>query len=202
MKKNKSLVSISLLVSLLSSICFGYFFWENVWLLFLISGSLSFFYVCKVPGLNGKNLRDLPGIKIYIIGVVWVIITVLVPYLVDPNFDLNRTLILFVSEVLFMISITIPFDIRDINLDEASKKTIPQLIGVKKSIYVSIILILISQVMMHYLMSDMNIGIWILALICCVILYNCTSKKQELYFSGLIDGLLILQPVLLFLFNF
>ena len=105
MKKNKSLVSISLLVSLLSSICFGYFFWENVWLLFLISGSLSFFYVCKVPGLNGKNLRDLPGIKIYIIGVVWVIITVLVPYLVDPNFDLNRTLILFVSEVLFMISI-------------------------------------------------------------------------------------------------
>jgi hypothetical protein len=94
----------------------------------VISGIISFFYVLHVPGLKGKNLRDIPGIKIYIIALVWVLITVIVPYLIDTNLNFQKTLILFGAEVLFMISITIPFDIRDINLDEKSKKTIPQLI--------------------------------------------------------------------------
>ena len=201
MVNNKGFVLISLIVSILSAVYFSIFFLKEVWLLFFISGILSFFYVWKIPGLKGKNLRDVTGIKIYIIGIVWVLITVFVPFFVDSNSDLNRTVILFLSELLFMISITIPFDIRDISLDEASKKTIPQLIGVKKSVHISIALLIISQIMMQFLMPSLNIGTWLLTVATIVILQYSHPKRKELYFSGLIDGLLILQPVLLYLFN-
>lgn len=200
MNNNTFLVNLILATSLISASCFGYFIILKVWPIFLISGILSFFYVWQIPGLNGKNLRDLPGIKIYIIAVVWVLITVLLPYLVNPNLDLKSTGLLFFSEVLFMISITIPFDIRDINLDEASKKTIPQLIGVKKSIYISIALLLISQCLMQYILPSFNLSVVLITLITGVLLYFTTIKRIELYFSGLIDGLLILQPLLLWLF--
>ena len=202
MLKHKVLVFFSLILSLVASIYFSLFFFEKVWIIFLITGLLSFFYVWKTPGLNGKNLRDIPGIKIYLIGIVWVVITVLIPYLTNANLGLTNTIILFVSELLFMISITIPFDIRDINLDEASKKTIPQLIGIQNSIFTSIIIMIISQIMLQYLMPSLNIGIWLFTVISIVILYFSKPKRQELYFSGLTDGLLILQPILLYLFNF
>lgn len=202
MFKNKKSVILILIISFLFSLYFSFFFWEKVWKLFLISGLLSFFYVWKVPGLRGKNLRDLPNLKIYLIAIVWVIITVSVPHLVNEEQITNEYIILFVAEVLFMVSIIIPFDIRDINLDESSKKTIPQLLGVKKSIYLSIILFILSQILFQILLSKFNFGILILLIIAIPIIYKSNPSRKELYFSGVIDGVLIIQPILLYLFNF
>lgn len=198
MNQNKTIVLIILILSVLGSLYFGVQFWENVWLLFGISGLLSFFYVWKIPGLNGKNLRDVPGIKIYIIAIVWVIICVLVPYLINPNLERTELIFIILSELLFMISITIPFDIRDINLDEDSKKTIPQLIGVKKSVWISILLLISSQILLFFVLNTFNFGLILTGLIGSVVLFFAKPNRQELYFSGIIDGLLIAQPIILF----
>lgn len=186
--------------SLLFTLYFTVVFFEQVWELFLISGVISFFYVWRVPLLNGKNLRDLPAIKIYLIGFVWVIICVLMPSILSERSEINRDIFL-ISLVLFIfiISITIPFDIRDVNLDESSKKTIPQLIGVKASVYLSIGLLILSQVLLQ-LLVPFNIGIWIFALIASIILFQSKTIQPELYFSGIVDGLFLLQIGLLYLF--
>lgn len=202
MRSNKILVVFLLLSSLLLSIYFSFFFLEKIWLLFLICGFLSFFYVWKVPGLKGKNLRDLPGLKIFLISTVWVFITVLMPCLVNDHQNAGYPIVILIAELLFLISITIPFDIRDVNLDESTKKTIPQLMGVKKSTYMSIILMISSQVLFQSLFPTINWGIVIVTIVAIVLLYRAKPNRNELYFSGVIDGLLILQPVLMYLFNF
>ena len=187
-------------LSLLSTLYFAVLFFESVWELFLVSGVISFFYVWKIPLLNGKNLRDLPGIKIYLIALVWVIICVLMPTILSENSKINETTFL-ISLALFiaLVSITIPFDIRDIDLDETSKKTIPQLIGIKSSVYLSIGLLVLSQVLLQ-LLIPFNAGIWIFTLLGIFILYQAKNRQPELYFSGGVDGLLMVQIGLLYLF--
>ena len=196
MNQNKYFVGLLLLCTIGFGIYFGLKIWSSVWELFIITSILSFFYVWKIPGLNGKNLRDIPGIKIYIIAFVWVLISVLLPYLLDENQDYGQMSQLFIAEFCFMIAITIPFDVRDIKLDDSSKKTIPQIIGIKKSIRISILLLIASQIIWQQLLPSFNLGIWLTTLISVLILFYANTKRNELYFSAIIDGLLLLQPFL------
>jgi len=196
MNQNKYFVGLLLLCTIGFGIYFGLKIWSSVWELFITTSILSFFYVWKIPGLNGKNLRDIPGIKIYIIAFVWVLISVLLPYLLDENQDYGQMSQLFIAEFCFMIAITIPFDVRDIKLDDSSKKTIPQIIGIKKSIRISILLLIASQIIWQQLLPSFNLGIWLTTLISVLILFYANTKRNELYFSAIIDGLLLLQPFL------
>ena len=180
------------LISFLASIYFGLLFISKVWILFVLSGFISFFYVWKIPLLKGKNLRDIPGIKIYLIAFVWVVICVIMPFLLDSNIDYTSLSILSTSLFLFMVAITIPFDIRDIKLDDSSKKTIPQLIGIHKSVYLSIGLLVISQIILQLLLP-FNIGIWIFTIIGIITLLSAKKPQAELFYSGIIDGLLVMQ---------
>lgn len=188
------------LLSFLSTLYFTFIFFERVWILFFISGIVSFFYVWKIPLLNGKNLRDLPGVKIYLIAFVWVIICVIMPIVLSDNIQINRNAFLIsLALFIFIISITIPFDIRDVSLDELSKKTIPQLIGVNSAVYLSIGLLVLSQILLQFLIP-FNLGIWIFTLIGVLVLYQSKRKQQELFFSYVIDGLFLLQIGLLYFF--
>lgn len=200
MNQNKYLVGLLLVCAAGFGIYLGLKIWTSVWQLFMVTSILSFFYVWKIPGLNGKNLRDIPGIKIYIIAFVWVLISVLLPYLIDKNQDYGQMSQLFIAEFCFMIAITIPFDIRDVKLDDSSKKTIPQIIGIKKSVWISVLLLIASQILWQQLLPSFNLGIWLTALISVAVLYLVNTNRNELYFSGIIDGLLLLQPFLVWVF--
>jgi len=188
-------------ISLMATFYFTYLFFESVWELFIISGIISFFYVWKIPFIKRYNLRDVPGVKIYLIAVVWVLICVLVPTILSELIEINwNTFLIALALFSFVVSITIPFDIRDIGLDEKSKKTIPQLIGVKRAVYLSIGLITFSQMLLQYLVS-FNAGIWIFIPSAIFILFQSKKTQPELFFSGVVDGLLILQLGLLYMFN-
>jgi 4-hydroxybenzoate polyprenyltransferase len=104
-----------------------------------------------------------------------------------------------VAFFIFIVSITIPFDIRDVTLDEVSKKTIPQLIGINSAVYLSIGLLVLSQVLLQLLLP-FNLGIWMFTLLGIIVLYQSKFKQPELFFSGIIDGLFIMQIGLLSIF--
>jgi len=198
---HKILVYILTLISLIATLYFTFLFFESVWGLFMISGIISFFYVWKIPFIKGYNLRDVPGVKIYLIAVVWVLVCVLMPTILSELIEVSfNTFLVALASFAFIVSITIPFDIRDIDLDEKSKKTIPQLIGVKSAVYLSIGLIIFSQILLQYLIS-FNAGIWIFIPSAIFILFQSEKTQPELFFSGLVDGLLILQLVLLYMFK-
>jgi hypothetical protein len=198
-EKNQIIIYILIILSAIVTTILSVTYLSKIWLVLLFSGIITVFYVVKIPGLNGKNLRDIPGIKIYTIALVWGLTSVIIPNLIDNLFDLTLTVALFISNFIFILAITIPFDIRDINLDDSSKKTIPQLIGVKKSTYLSIILLLISQVLLAIYWSKMTLAFVILTLILTPILLKSNENKPELYFSGLVDSSLLIYSLIIYL---
>ncbi len=191
---HKKIIELLTVVAFIGSVFFGYELIIELWWLLLVIGLLTFFYVWKIPGLNGKSLRDIPTLKIFIIGFVWVLFCVLFLNRIENNGKIIPQLIFQgILTFVFIISITIPFDVRDMNLDAQSTKTIPQLIGEKKATYLSVVLFLLSQVGLIYLYPQHLYGLLIFMAIGSWVLIQSKNKNKELYFSGLVDGLLVLQ---------
>ncbi len=96
-----------------------------------------------IPTINGwKRLRDIPGIKIYAISIVVTLTTSTIPLLLMGSISNTDILLLGIQRFLFILAITIPFDIRDVVMDKRWKlKTIPLILGNEKAIKLAIILI-------------------------------------------------------------
>ena len=96
-----------------------------------------------IPTINGwKRLRDIPGIKIYAISIVVTLTTSTIPLLLMGSISNTDILLLGTQRFLFILAITIPFDIRDVVMDKRWKlKTIPLILGNEKAIRLAIILI-------------------------------------------------------------
>jgi hypothetical protein len=96
---------------------------------------MTFFYA--IPLLKiGKlevSFRNFPMIKIFSIAIAWAGISVFFPlYEVDYQFT-SAVYLEFFQRILFLLAITIPFDIRDVDADSKSLKTLPQTLGIANS---------------------------------------------------------------------
>ena len=86
------------------------------------------------PGSGGfQGLRNLPGVKLLLISITWAGVTVLFPIEVSGLGLDGQVWIVFAQRLLFVMAITIPFDIRDLQLDDPELGTLPQSIGVLNS---------------------------------------------------------------------
>lgn len=168
---------------------------------------LAIIYILPVFG-NKKRFRDLPFIKIFAIGVVWTWVCVFIP-MVYKNAHLNLNQVIFIFEkLLFIISITIPFDIRDLKVDNLHKlKTIPIELGEKKSKKIALAGILICCVLvtLNYLSGFLTWPTWLALtlsyLITASIIYLINERSHDYYFTGLLDGTILLQMILILFFN-
>ena len=83
-----------------------------------------------------QRLRDVPFLKLVLIGTVVSFVTVTLPYLSAydvQSLKSTKHLLLFAGRVFFILAITIPFDIRDMNYDgKFGLKTLPLTMGVKR----------------------------------------------------------------------
>ena len=161
---------------------------------------ISYFYIQKLPGKSGRNLRDRPFIKIYLIAGVWALTSVLLPLFLLETFIWNWLWLTLVN-FLFILAITIPFDIRDIDLDEEDKRTIPQLIGVRNAKILASIFALGSFGLMVYLYPNMWPPITGTALFTIALILGSTKSRPDQYYSFFVDGLLVLQCGLIALFE-
>jgi len=81
---------------------------------------------------NGTNLRHVYGAKLFIIGIVWALVTVALPFAAHQG-ELPARSLLFTEgfqRLLFVMVLTLPFDIRDIQTDTEQLGTIPQIFGI------------------------------------------------------------------------
>jgi len=186
-----------MVVGLLSTVVSVFFLSVESWLLLPVTALISFFYAFKIKGIN---LRDIPFVKIILIGAVWALSAGWMFFIEDQDFSrlgVQYSFFMF----LYIIAITIPFDIRDIHLDETGKKTIPQLFGIKGAKVIAVTLTIIAFLLLES-MTVLNMWFHLLAISISVlaILY-AHPKRHELYFSFGVDGLLIVIPVLAYLLN-
>ncbi|TBW27406.1 hypothetical protein [Gramella sp. KN1008] len=93
---------------------------------------LTLFYAVPFLGEN-KNLRSLPGIKIFIISIVWAATTVFLPLIQAKEYLETDILVDFIQRFMLVIVLTLPFEIRDLRYDDEGLGTIPQKLGVYKT---------------------------------------------------------------------
>lgn len=86
-----------------------------------------------IPLFRGKNMRMLKGWKIFVISAVWAGVTVCFPLASNDLLIQPAGIIELISRFVFVIALTIPFEIRDLKYDENELGTLPQLMGVKES---------------------------------------------------------------------
>ena len=146
--------------------------------------ALTFFYA--IPFLNNKSLRALIGVKIVIVAVVWAGVTVLIPLLDETKLLVNDNWISFIQRVLFVIVLTLPFEIRDLKYDELALGTLPQKVGVRTTKIIGIVLLLLVVNVSIFktekaLAYSICFGIMLLVL---VIFLLISRKKQTKYFSS------------------
>ena len=152
------------------------------------------------------DLRSIPGMKVIWVGLIWMWATVLFPVFHHSISLTNPEVIIWsLTQLLFIIGITIPFDIRDLTFDPASYQTIPQVFGIRGAKIIANALIGLAFLGWTYLFSQAKINIYSLATQLILIVGTMMVVKKtkqdhpELYFTGLIDGLIIGSGILLIL---
>ncbi len=159
-----------------------------------------------------KRLRQLPFLKIFLVAGVWSAVTVLFPIIENDFQNLFSTPVIFsfCARVVFIFSITLPFDIRDIEVDKKNGiKTFPVVFGEKKSVQLSIasmllfILLQLVGVYFHYFDARATgVGYLLSGIISLFFIAQSSAKKNEYFVAFWIEGLMLLQFILLLVAHF
>jgi len=192
MLRNKLTVLFLLFLSGSSGLFLLLFLQINILKLLIPFSVIAFLYVGKFPCKKLVSLRDVPFMKAHLVAVVWAGMVVLLPTF-QSNIKLSfEILIIFSSIYFFILSLAIIFDIRDIELDEPNKKTMPQLVGIKGASFVAMGFNLLSAGLLIYLCNELFFTLGIFSLLASIFCFFANDKREDLYFSFWIDGLIIL----------
>lgn len=152
------------------------------------------------------RLRDIPYLKIFLIALIWSSSTVLIPVIhSEITIDNMHVFLLTLERFIFILAITIPFDVRDMEADlAAGVKTLPSLITVSKANKMAIIFILFFAVLNYINYTWQNnlfllISIQLSAAFTFLVLTYSKFKKSEYYHYGWLDGTMLLQGLLVIL---
>jgi hypothetical protein len=189
--KNKSKLLIIAISSSLATLFlylkyFGHL--NDIHLLTCIAVILSVLYVYR---LRSYNLREVPYLKIFLVFAIWFFLLHYLPYLI---FDILTNPI---EGALFLFAILIPSDMKDITYDPKVMRTIPQIIGIKRSL-ILIQIIVMSGFLYSLMVPSMNTYIWLLGFSYLFSLTLFYKKFNPQYFFTWIDlGFLIVGLSLL-----
>jgi len=191
--------------------------WETIVVLCFI-GAISVLYpvpILKPFGISTR-LRDFPFIKIFLIALVWSATSVILPATENGiHFqDRKDIYLVFVAQFIFILFITLPFDINDAKVDRTvNVKTIPAVLGTKFSKIICLILGLIYSFLMLYIFMIENwrvinaiylsestiILIWILSLLLQIYTFTQSEKAPKWMIKVVYDGSMIVYFLILFL---
>ncbi|MBZ9620874.1 prenyltransferase [Psychroflexus lacisalsi] len=154
-------------------------------ILFII-GLITLTLLYVLPFLpRAKNLRDVSGLKIFIIAIVWSGTTVVLP-LISSEIALSsfstEEILYICSRFLIVVALIIPFEIRDLRLDQIYLKTLPQVLGVSRSKILALSFLLLSMFLSSYLMLDTYI--YILMHFIIIILVLKANRQNSFYYTS------------------
>lgn len=173
---------------------------------FGVFGVVSFFYA--IPFLPRKmlldssmNLRAISGLKIYIIAFVWAGISVVIP-LINAGEPLDSELILtFAQRYLYIIVVTLPFEIRDMQFDSLKLATIPQKIGIGLTKRIGALLLILFCAAEFFKEGGDQLdltAVFIVAAVSLLLLLYSKTDQSKYYSSFWVEGIPILWLLLLF----
>jgi 4-hydroxybenzoate polyprenyltransferase len=162
---------------------------------------LSLGYVIPFMGNKKLRLRDVHFIKIFLIAIVWSYVTVLLPFLECDITIGIRELGILLERVLFIFVITLPFDLRDWEIDQRNQvRTIPATIGVKNTLRLAFFILIIWTLLVFQIYNlSIAVALLISGISTGILVYYSPKQKHDYYFTALMDGTMILQCILVLL---
>ncbi len=196
-----SLVPLFLMISIASRI------------LLIFLGILSFCYGLPLFTIGEQKfgLRNIPGLKLFMITLVWTMSCALLPVieaqaLHSTVISMRDTTILLAKRFLFIGALAIPFDIRDLFEDRQSGlKTIAVSWGEKNS-YLFCQLLLAGYIILLFLFRNGGFSndFWALSITVMLtgwLIFKSKWEKNEYYYFFLLDGVLIFQYIVVVAFS-
>jgi len=200
------------IISILSIIPLSFFLNSSSLILLFGLALISLGYSLPLFSFQDKcySLRNIPGVKLFLIAAIWSLSCVLLPILeMESNNEiiitLNDTIILIAKRFLFIAAITVPFDIRDLFQDKTNElKTIPVILGEKTALLICQSF-LAAYLILLFLFTDKLDSNYFALTICTIItgwlIFKSKWEKNEYYYFFYLDGTMILQLILLIIFS-
>jgi len=205
---------VTITIAALLSLIPLFFLLANSSKLLLIGlAALSFGYGLPLFTKKGRKsgLRNVPGLKPVLITLVWTLSCVLLPifeaqdslHIVVPE---SNIWIIFSKRFLFIAALTVPFDIRDLFQDRiAGLKTIPVAFGEQRAYWFCQLLlaghIMLLLLLWNYRLTSDFFALAFVAILTGWLIFKSTWKRDEYYYFFYLDGVLILQYIVLVLFK-
>lgn len=165
-------------------------------------GLLTLLYT--IPFYKGfkKNLRSEGVVKVLIVASVWVGVTVMLPVLQCEQYSYTNVLMLGAQRFLLVVVWVLPFDIRDMNRDELSLRTLPKRLGVAQTKKLGILLLAICLILEFNIMAPALYHRVFLALfgLTAILLMRATPQQHRYYSSFWVEALPIFWLILLIVF--
>ncbi|CDF78244.1 conserved hypothetical membrane protein [Formosa agariphila KMM 3901] len=138
------------------------------------------------------NLRSVSGLKVYLIGLVWAGVTVLLP-LLNQHYQFNTDVFLTCFQrFIFIIALMLPFELRDLKYDSLKLGTIPQKIGVNNTKKLGGLLALVFF-FLEYFRTELDGRFIVIQLIVAVMLilaiYFSKHSRSDVYTSFWVEGI-------------
>lgn len=170
------------------------------WLLVAPAG-IALAYV--LPFLNGRRLRDLPYLKIFLVALAWSWITVAAPARAAGLLWTVPTCLMLLERCFFIFAITIPFDIRDLAQDASTEvQTLPSFLGIAKAkrlAWIGLLLMggaVLLNTWLNAYAPPVTAALFLSLLSSGYFIQRTRPERHDYYFTGLLDGTMILQWVL------
>jgi len=173
-------------------------FLEIIFLLHL--AILSFLYEPSSFNIKIFSLRKVPLLKLIILSYIWASLSSFYPAItLDVNIFQRSVSNLFWIQFTFILSITIPFDIRDFYLDlKENLITMPRIFGFKVSKYIALTFLVINTILIVN-WHDKHYENIIISFLAAILIWHSDRKRSNLYFGLWIDGLLVLNFIFVYI---
>lgn len=208
LKANLRWFYVVTILVILGGLITSFFAKKTVLLLLFPLGILTLLYALPLFKVKQKffSIREFSVIKIFIIAFVWAASTVLPPVIQSEQvFKISSIFLLMGERFIFILAITIPFDIRDmINDKQTGLKTVPLIIGEKNAWILSNILLLVFLIL-SFLYNFFNhslyifCGLFLSVIVTLISINNKKIRRWSNYYYGILDGMIIVQALLVIL---
>jgi len=183
------------------------FFFNDHKILFYLSPLLLLSIAYFLPAIK---LRQNIFFKLLTLALVWTTVTAIIPTILYQGADFSTNdLLHFFTRFIFMIAICIPFDIRDLKIDQTENiSTLAQKFGEQHTRMIALgcmfiyFALIVSGFMQGMFAEKTGIAFMISAIINAILVFMTNSKRGEYFYVVLIDGTMILQGVALMIAQF
>lgn len=205
-ERNRSWSWMILISALIGAAYFAVDLQRSTLFLLALVSPLALLYNLPIR-LNSKQigLREFPYLKLFLIAITWAIVSAFIPLLEAGVSSLPMVLLVTIERGLFILAITIPFDVRDLSVDDPLKRTLPQIMGISRSLGLAKNLLILAAALVAMTLSTYGMSwvVWLAVFLGYGLVYYLVSKsgksKGELHYTGLIDGTMVLIPTIVWL---